>query len=130
VPWQAAREQRLHLTRGQARRKASGGTPWKLPFEAIVTAAACHLRLRMPYRLLSELLGADKTTISQAASRIIPLLEDHGITPHHDAIRISTLDELRNHAATVGITLKTTTPRQPAAHHAKHRSHPTRHAQT
>jgi Rhodopirellula transposase DDE domain len=119
VPWAAAREQRLHLARGHARRKASGSTPWRLPFEAIVTAAACHLRLRMPYRLLSELLGADKTTISQAARRVIPLLQAHGITPHQDAIRISTLDELRKHAAATGITLKTTAQGQPAAHHAK-----------
>ena len=64
VPWAAAREQRLHLDRGAARRKASGGTPWKLPFAAIVTAAACHQRLRMPYRLLAELLGAHETTMA------------------------------------------------------------------
>ena len=98
MPWQAAREQRLHLDRGRGRRKASGGTPWKLPFEAIVTAAACHLRLRMPYRLLGELLGAHETTISLAARRVIPLLEKHGITPH-GGLRIATLAQLRTHPA-------------------------------
>jgi Rhodopirellula transposase DDE domain len=107
VPWAAAREQRLHLDRGRARRKSSGSTPWRLPFEAAVTAAACHLRLAMTYRLLSELLGAHSSTISLAAGRVIPLLEDHGITPHHDAIRISTPDQLRSYAAAAGITLKT-----------------------
>ena len=105
MPWAAAREQRLHLDRGHARRRAGGGTPWRLPFEAIVTAAACHLRLRMPYRLLGELLGAHQSTISLAARRVTPLLEDHGITPQHGGIRISTLDQLREHAATAGITL-------------------------
>jgi len=110
VPWAAAREQRLHLDRGAARRKASGGTPWTLPFEAIVTAAACHLRLRMPYRLLAGLLGAHQSTISLAARRVTPLLEDHGITPQHGGIRISTLDQLREHAATAGITLTAGTP--------------------
>jgi hypothetical protein len=130
VPWAAAREQRLHLDRGAARRKASGGGPRTLPFEAIVTAAACHLRLGMPYRLLGGLLGAHETTISLAARRVIPLLEQHAITPHPGAIRITTLDELRNHAATAGITLKITTAGQPAADHAKRRSPRTRHAQS
>ena len=104
VPWQAAREQRLHLDRGRGRRKASGGTPWKLPFAAIVTAAACHQRLRMPYRLLAELLGAHETTISLAARRVIPLLEKHGITPH-GGLRIATLAQLREHALARGITI-------------------------
>jgi transposase len=104
VPWQAAREQRLHLDRGHARRKASGGLPRRLPFEAIVTAAACHIRLRMPYRLLEELLGAHETTISLAARRVTPLLKEHGITPQKDGIRVSTIDQLRKHAATAGIT--------------------------
>jgi len=81
VPWQAAREQRLHLTRGAARTQNSGGTPWKLPFEAIVAAACCHLQLGMTYRQLGGLLGAHDSTISQAVRRITPLLEQHGITP-------------------------------------------------
>ena len=110
VPWAAAREQRLHLDRGAARRKASGGTPRKLPFTAIVTAAACHQRLRMPYRLLAKLLGAHETTISLAARRVIPLLAEHAITPHHGGTRIATLGQLRTHAATAGITLPTGTP--------------------
>ena len=59
APWQADRDRRLHLARGAPRTRASGpAAPWKLPFEAIVTAAACHHRLGMPYRLLSEVLGA------------------------------------------------------------------------
>jgi hypothetical protein len=105
VPWAAAREQRLHLDRGRARRQASGGTPWRLPFEAIVTAAACHLRLRMPYRLLGELQDAHESTISLAARRIIPLLEKRGIIPQPAGTRIRTLQELREHAAARGITI-------------------------
>ena len=105
VPFAAAREQRLHLDRGRGRRKASGGGPTRLPFEAIVTAAACHLRLRMPYRLLSEILGVHESTISLAAGRIAPLLAPHGITRHGGGTRISTFAQLREHAATAGITL-------------------------
>ncbi len=108
VPWQAAREQRLHMDRGHARRKASGGTPKRLPFDAIVTAAACHLRLRMPCRLLGELLGVDGSTVNLAASRVIPLLGQHGITPSGDGTRITTITELREHAKTTGITAKST----------------------
>ena len=130
VPWQAAREQRLHLDRGAARRKASGGTPWRLPFAAIVTAAACHQRLRMPYRLPGELLGAHESTISLAARRVIPLLEAHGITPDDGGTRVATLAELREHAATAGITLTTAATGQPAADHAKRRSPQTQHAQS
>jgi len=87
-----------------------------------VTAAACHQRLRMPYRLLGKLLGAHESTISLAARRVIPLLEAHGITPDDGGTRVATLAELRKHAATAGITLTTTATGQPAADHAKRRS--------
>ncbi|MGH3247229.1 MAG: ISAzo13-like element transposase-related protein, partial [Trebonia sp.] len=105
APWQAARDHRRHLARGAPRTRDSGGTPWKLPFEAIVTAAACHHRLGMPYRLLSELLGAHESTISLAVSRINPILAPHGITPGTPGPRITTLTRLRNHAAAHGITI-------------------------
>jgi Rhodopirellula transposase DDE domain len=105
VPFAAAREQRLHLDRGRRRRKASGGGPRRLPFEAIVTAAACHLRLRMPYRLLSEILGVHESAISLTTGRITPILEQHGITPDPARTRISTLAQLREHAVAAGITL-------------------------
>jgi Rhodopirellula transposase DDE domain len=130
VPWAAAREQRLHLDRGHGRRKASGGGPRTLPYEAIVTAAACRLRLRMPYRLLGELLGAHESTISLAARRVIPLLEQHGITSQEDGIRISTIGGLRKHATTAGISLTTATAAQPAPDSAKRRSPRRQHARS
>ena len=129
VPWAAAREQRLHLARGHGRRKASGGGPRTLPYEAIVTAAACRLRLGMPWRLLGALLGAHESTISLAAGRLIPLLQEHGIT-NDSGTCITTLGELRKHATEAGITLNITITGQPAADHAKRRSPRTRHAQT
>ncbi len=113
VPWQACREQRLHLARGGARRKQSGCGPRQLPFEAIVAAAACHIRLGMTYYLLSQLLGAHDSTISLAAGRITPLLEEHGITPQAGRTRISTLDQLREHAAAHGITITGITSQTP-----------------
>ncbi len=106
APWQADRDRRLHLERGTARRQASGPPgPLRLPFPAIVTAAACRQRLRMTCRLLGELLGAHEATVSLAAGRAIPILEEHGITPNRDGPRISTLTQLREYAAAAGITL-------------------------
>jgi Rhodopirellula transposase DDE domain len=84
LPWQAAREQRLHLARGHARLKASGCPPL-LPLAAVITAAACHHRLAMTYRQLSRLLGADPSTISLSVSRLSPILEQHGITQNRHA---------------------------------------------
>jgi hypothetical protein len=105
VPWQAAREQRLHLARGRSRTSNSSVLPWKLPFEAIITAAACRQRLGMTWDMLGQILGADRTTISQAARRAIPLLEQHGITREPGSPRISTLAGLLAHAAARGITI-------------------------
>ena len=105
VSFAAAREQRLHLDRGRARRKASGGGAKRLPYQAIVTAAACHIRLRMPCRLLGELLGVHETTVSLAAGRITPLLAEHGITPADGGTRLRTTGDLRGYAAAAGIAL-------------------------
>jgi transposase len=120
VPFAAAREQRLHLDRGRGRLKPSGGGPKRLPLEAIVTAAACHLRLRMPYRLLGEILGVHQSTISLAAGRITPLLTRHGITPAAGGTRISTLAGLREHAAAARTTLDIPGQPQTAPDHAQH----------
>jgi hypothetical protein len=114
APWHADRDRRLHLARGAPRTRASGpAAPWKLPFEAIVTAAACHHRLAMPYRLLSEVLGAHQSTISAAVTRINPVLAPHGITPAATATRITTLTRLRQHATASGITINGITGHEP-----------------
>jgi hypothetical protein len=126
VPWAAAREQRLHLDRGAARRKASGGTPWQLPYQAIVAAACCHLRLAMPYRLLAELLGAHESTISLATRRITPVLAAHGITAQPGRPRIATMAQLLRHAQAAGVTIKTRHSREPTPDTRP----PTQHAQS
>jgi Rhodopirellula transposase DDE domain len=128
LPWQAAREQRLHLARGHPRRRASGGGPKKLPYDAIVTAATCHLRLGMPCHLLASILGVCESTISLTIRRITPLLHDHGITPGHHSPPITTLHQLHQHATAAGITLTITPP--PPAQAPKHQNAPARHAQT
>ena len=80
LPWQAVREQRLHLDRGHPRRKDSGCTPL-LPLAAVVTAAARHHRLAETYRQLGDLLGVHASTVSLAVRRISPILEQQGIAP-------------------------------------------------
>jgi hypothetical protein len=107
APWQAGREHRLALARGRAARKRASGPPGptRLPFDAIVTAAACHHRLRMPYQLLGDLLGVHPSTVSEAVSRITPALQPHGITPATSGPRINTPARLRDHATARQITV-------------------------
>ena len=90
APWQADREHRLALARGRGSRKQDSGPPgpFRLPFEAIVTAAACHLRLRMTCRLLGEILATHPSTVSEAAARVIPRLQARGITAQPASTRI------------------------------------------
>lgn len=106
VPWQASREQRLHITRGHGGVRSGSRLPWKLPFEAIVAAAACRQRLGMTWTLLSQVLGADRSNITLAVQRALPLLEQHGITADPAAPRMSSLTQLREHAAKAGIDIK------------------------
>jgi hypothetical protein len=80
LPWQAVREQRLHLARGHARGKDSGCTPL-LPLAAVITAAARRHRLAETYRQLGDLLGVHESTVSLAVRRITPILEQQGIAP-------------------------------------------------
>jgi hypothetical protein len=114
VPFAASREQRLHLDRGHARRKASGGGPRSLPYDAIVTAAACRLRLGMPWRLLGELLGVHGSTVALAARRVIPLLEPHGMTPGRNGTRITTAGQLRDYAGKAATAMNAGTAPQSA----------------
>ena len=106
LPYAAAREQRLHLDRRHPRRAATGkkGPDW-LSLRTQLLAAICHHRLAMPSTHIAALLGADPSTISEATRRITTLL-----TPGHPAIapgpaRVRTPGDLRDYAATLGITI-------------------------
>jgi hypothetical protein len=102
--WQAAREHRRALARGRVtRRQDSGGTPRKLPFEAVITAAACRIRLGMTWALLGAVLGVHPDTVRAAATEAIPLLHAHGITPPSPSPRMSTPASLHQYAARHGI---------------------------
>ena len=115
LAWQAAREQRLHLTRGGARKRGTGPAgPTRLSLDGHVLATCYRQHLGMPCRLIGEILGVHESSISLATGRIAPLLEQQGITITPYGTRISTLDDLRRHAAAAGITL----PEPPHPHTA------------
>jgi Rhodopirellula transposase DDE domain len=114
VPCQAAREQRLYLDRGAARRTSPRPAgPVRLPFSAAVAAAAAHHQAGISYRLLGQLLGVSTSTVSLAVSRITPVLAQHGITRRYQRARIRTPRQLHEHAATTGIPATALQPRQP-----------------
>ena len=104
--WHAGREYRLTLRRGHERRTRRKKTAYrKLSPQAILVAAACRIRLRMTWTLLSQVLGVHHSSISVPASHAIPILCQHGITADPDPPRITTPGQLREHAAAAGITL-------------------------
>jgi len=106
IPWAAAREQRLYLARGQARRQASGPPgPVKLGLAGYLLAAVYRYRLGMTCRAIAVLLDIDPSVISIATRKIAALLADAGtpLTPGPDRLR--TLADLSRHAQTAGITI-------------------------
>jgi hypothetical protein len=106
LAWEAAREQRLHLTRGGTRKRGTGPAgPTRLSLDAHILATCYRQHLAMPCRLIGEILGVHESSISLATGRITPLLKQQGITITPAGTRISTLSALRGYAAAAGITL-------------------------
>jgi hypothetical protein len=103
--WEANRECRRALARARPRIRDTGGGVQKLAPAAVITAAACRIRLGMTWTLLGRLTGTWNTTIRDAALDAIPVLEQLGITAAPATPRTTTLDALREHAAAAGITI-------------------------
>jgi hypothetical protein len=118
----ADRTRRLAPDLGHERRRAPGSsTCRKLSGDAILAAAACHLRLRMPWALPGRLSGVRPSSISVPAGTATPALASPGIAPQPGTPRISTIPGLLAHAAASGITLTIpgTTPAQEENRHTK-----------
>ena len=116
LAWEAAREQRLHLTRGGRRRRNSGPAgPTRLSLDGHVLATVFRQHLGMPCHLIGGLLGVDESTISLATCRIAPILEQQGITITPAGTRITTLGALRDYTAAAGIILTLPEPKARAA---------------
>jgi len=112
LPAAAAREQRLHLDRGHARRARTGpAAPFKYSLDTQLLAAIFRHRLGMPWTHIAALLGAHYSTIATAGQAVTALLG-----PGHPALasgplRIRTPADLRTYAATAGITIPDPPPR-------------------
>jgi hypothetical protein len=112
IPFAAAREQRLHLARGRARRHNGGrSAPVRLTLPACLLATICRHRLGMPCYRIAALLGVDASTISLATNRITALLGRDSTVLAPGPARLATPGDLRRHAAAAGITI----PASPAA---------------
>jgi hypothetical protein len=111
LDWTAAHERQLTLKRGGTRRRAGnaggyrGSGYGKLSEQAILAAAACHVRLGMTWALLGRLFGVHHSSISVPAAGAITILGKHGITRQPGDPRINTPGKLLEHAAAAGITL-------------------------
>jgi len=118
VPFGARREQRLYQSRGAPRRGSgrAGGHNRKLDLTDHLLAIRMRQHLNLPLKVIGALLGADKTTVSHATSRIAPLLDSHPPQPAGPppGIQLRTLHDLRDYAAAAGISL--TIPAQPPDH--------------
>jgi hypothetical protein len=112
LPWDAAREQRLHLDRGHSRRARTGpAVPFRYPLETVLLAAICHHRHGMPPSNIAALLGAHHTTIVPAVQAITSLLGAGHPALAPGSARLRTAAGLRRYAATAGITIPEPPPR-------------------
>ena len=104
-PWSTQREQDRHQRRGSDRQRAPGaGPPPKLTLADRVLATLLHQHLALPYPLLAQLLGVNRTTISRAIQQTRPLLDQHGLaTAGPPATRLHTLAGISAYAASHGI---------------------------
>jgi Rhodopirellula transposase DDE domain/Helix-turn-helix of DDE superfamily endonuclease len=104
-PWSTQREQDRHQRRGSDRQRAPGaGPPPKLTLADRVLATLLHQHLALPYPLLAQLLGVNRTTISRAIQQTRPLLDQHGLaTAQQPAARLRTLAGISAYAARHGI---------------------------
>ena len=106
-PWSTQRERDRNRRRGSDRQRAPGaGPPPKLTLADRVLATLLHQHLALPYPLLAQLLGVNRTTISRAIRDILPLLNQHASAIREPATtRIHTLADLHAYAAARAATL-------------------------
>jgi hypothetical protein len=86
---------------------AGGGWNRKLDLTADLLATRMRQHLNLPCKVIATLLGADKTTISHATRRTASLLAACPQPPAAPppGISLRTLDDLREYAASHGITI-------------------------
>jgi hypothetical protein len=117
APYRGHREQQRYARSGRPRARPgrAGGHNRKLDLAGHVIATRLRAHLGLPVRLIAVLLGTDPTTISHATSRTAALLAQAPPATRPPAaappaIRLRTLDDLREYAARHGITIPGTPP--------------------
>jgi hypothetical protein len=109
IPFRARYEQRRYqrLARPRQRAAGAGGHNRKLDLTDHVLAVRLREHLHLPVHVIAALLGADRTTVSHAASLTASLLAAQPQPPAAPppGIRLRTLEDLRKYAASRGITL-------------------------
>ena len=117
APLRGHREQLRYARTGRPRTRTSrpGGWNRKLDPAGHLIATRLRAHLNLPVKLTGALLGIDATTVSHAASRTASILA--GLPPGRlppaappPAIRLQTLDDLRQYAARHGITISQAPP--------------------
>jgi hypothetical protein len=106
VPWNARREAARYQARGGPRQRAPGAGrhPGQLDLTDHILAALIRRHLRLPLHVIGRLLGIEQSSVSRIITATGPLLAAHpATTPTPGPLR--TLDDLRRHASTAGITL-------------------------
>ena len=104
--WTAAREDRLHARRSQARvRQAGAGRRPRLTFTDRVVITLVHLRLAIPHAALAVAYQVDRSTVTRAVTQVRPLLARRGCATG-TGVRLHTLADVFAYAAAEGITLR------------------------
>ena len=102
-------ETRLHAQRGGRDRQraptAGNDSRQKITFTGHVLAAILHQRFNLPARAIALLLGCDRSTIGHELPRTRQLLAATATAIPPGPVTLATYQDLRDYAATAGITL-------------------------
>jgi len=120
----ALAEARLHAARGGRDRQrpptAGNDTRQKITFTGHVLAAILHRRFALPASAIAALLGCHRSTIGHELPRTRRLLAATATAIPPAPVTLTTYQDLRDYAATAGITL----PRPARTPPARHASNP------
>jgi transposase len=120
-------EARLHAARGGRDRQrpptAGNDSRQKVTLTGHVLAAILSRRFALPARAIAALLGCDRSTIGHELPRTRRLLAATATAIPPGPVTLATCQDLRDYAATAGITLPAPPDRTPPARHASNPRH-------
>jgi hypothetical protein len=123
----ALAEARLHAARGGRDRQraptAGNDSRQKITFTGHILAAILHRRFALPARHIAALLGCDRTTIARELPRTRQLLAATATAIPPAPLTLATYQDLRDYAATAGITLPAPPEHTPPPLHANNPGH-------